>query len=222
MLVSTAHVLSLLSAFFCFFLMTALWPLSAGIAMGASRAALVATTTTTARPTPGWRPTSLLSPLVPPTTALSVANLLPLSMLRIFTRRALDILLTLTRRPPSGTPFDFTGKHLQTFSEPSPTEPSIRRRHVHLASRPQTQPLQLAIVPPPTQSSSQSKFCERSSWQCRYSCSAWSLPTFSLSFRNTSPFLMASLQICLSMILGRAFHFVFRCSHGQGASIRIC
>ena len=44
------------------------------------------------------------------TTALSVANLLPLSMLRIFTRRALDILLTLTRRPPSGTPFDFTGK----------------------------------------------------------------------------------------------------------------
>ena len=44
------------------------------------------------------------------TTALSVAKLLPLSMLRVFTRRALDILLTLTRRPPSGTPFDFTGK----------------------------------------------------------------------------------------------------------------
>ena len=44
------------------------------------------------------------------TTALSVANLLPLSMLRVFTRRALDIRLTLTRRLPSGTPSDFTGK----------------------------------------------------------------------------------------------------------------
>ena len=44
------------------------------------------------------------------TTTLSVAKLLPLSMLRVFTRRALDILLTLTRRPPSGTPYDFTGK----------------------------------------------------------------------------------------------------------------
>ena len=44
------------------------------------------------------------------TGALNCANLLPLPLLRVFTRRVLDTLTSLSRRPPSGTPFDFTGK----------------------------------------------------------------------------------------------------------------
>ena len=43
-------------------------------------------------------------------TALSCAGLLPVYLLRVFTRRVLDTLATLSRRGSGATPYDFTGK----------------------------------------------------------------------------------------------------------------